>query len=187
MATPTTTIEQTTAATEHADVEATGLAALGVDGPFLLAQVVNFLILFFLLRWVLYRPILDVLVKRRTTIEHGLKAAEEAERRAASTQQETAKLLGEARAEASSIVEDAKAQATAVATKLKDEASAQSEALLERTRAALAAEKDAVLAEAQKELTDLVLLATERVVADQKVSVSADTVAAAIKSVKRPA
>lgn len=164
--------------------EVTGLAALGVDGPFLIAQIVNFLILFLLLRWVLYRPILDVLAKRRTTIEHGIKAAEEAERRAASTAEETTKLLNQARTEASTIVEDAKSQAVAVATKLKEDAAASSEALLKRTRATLVAEKDAVLAQAEKELTNLVILATERVLADQKASVNQDTVTAALKSLK---
>jgi F-type H+-transporting ATPase subunit b len=183
MAQPTTT-EHTTVEIEQSESAPTGIAALGIDTPFLIAQVVNFLILFFLLRWVLYRPILDILAKRRTTIEEGLKAAEEAERRAASTQEETAKLLSEARAEASSIVEDAKVAAVAVATKLKEEAAASSEALLQRTRTTLAAEKDAVLTQAEKELTNLVVLATERVLTDQPSTINAQTVSKAIKAAK---
>lgn len=47
-----------------------------IDWFIVVAQIINFLILVALLRWVLYRPILRVLRNRRETIRHDLEAAE---------------------------------------------------------------------------------------------------------------
>lgn len=161
-----------------------GLAVLGIDTPFLIAQVVNFLLLLFILRWLLYRPILAVLNKRRTTIEESLKQAEVAQVAAENAAVETKKQLDAAREQAQQIVEDAKAQAAQVATQLKEQANNEATELLERTRTQLEQEKTAVLATAEKQLGELVLLATEKVLTGQKVELNSDDVTAAIKSVK---
>lgn len=57
------------------------LNQFGVQPVLLLAQVVNFLILLFILKRFLYKPILKVLDERKKRIEDSLKNAEEIERR----------------------------------------------------------------------------------------------------------
>lgn len=174
---------ETTAATEEEHTEG-GLAVLGIDTPFLIAQVINFLLLLVILRWLLYRPILTMLNQRRTTIEESLKQAAVAKEAADSAAVETKKQLDAAREQAKQIVEEAKAQATQVATQLKQQANSEATELLERTRTQLEQEKSAVLATAEKQLGDLVLLATEKVLLGQKVELSAEDVTVAIKSAK---
>lgn len=179
----TTATTETVAAEEETHAEG-GLAVLGIDTPFLIAQVVNFLLLLVLLRWLLYRPLLAMLNQRRTTIEESLKQAAVAKEAADNAAVETKKQLDAAREQAKQIVEDAKAQATLVATQLKEQASSEAEALLERTRTQLGQEKAAVLAEAEHELSSLVLAATQKVVAGQELSLSSSDVEAAITAVK---
>ena len=56
-------------------------AQLGIDWHLLLSQAVNFLLLLVVLRIFVYKPLLDLLHKRRDKIEEGLVKAEEAGRR----------------------------------------------------------------------------------------------------------
>ena len=57
------------------------LSQFGVKPILLAAQVVNFLILLFILKKFLYGPILKVLSERRKKIEDSLKNVEEIEKR----------------------------------------------------------------------------------------------------------
>ncbi|MBI5449024.1 F0F1 ATP synthase subunit B [Candidatus Gottesmanbacteria bacterium] len=83
---------------------------LGIEPSLLLAQVVNFSIIMFVLSRLLYKPVLAMLEKRRREIEEGLqltaKMQEEEEKMAVKKQ----KLLEAARKEAAAIVEEAKRQ-----------------------------------------------------------------------------
>ena len=58
------------------------LSSLGINGPYLLAQIVNFFVLLFLLRLFLYKPVTNMLESRKQRIAEGLQAAEVARREA---------------------------------------------------------------------------------------------------------
>jgi F-type H+-transporting ATPase subunit b len=64
------------------------LHEFGVQPILLLAQIVNFAILFFLLRKFLYGPLLKILEQRRNTIKESLKNAEKIEKQLALTEEE---------------------------------------------------------------------------------------------------
>ena len=49
----------------------------GLDPLLLGAQIVNFLIIFFILKRFAYKPVLDILKKREDSIKEGLRQAEE--------------------------------------------------------------------------------------------------------------
>ena len=65
-------------ASAHAAEEASGLAALGLNLPGLIAQLVNFTILLVILRLFLFKPIMKVVDERKRRIEEGLQASEQA-------------------------------------------------------------------------------------------------------------
>ena len=54
------------------------LSNLGINGKLLLAQIVNFFILLYILKRFAYKPILKVLDDRKEKIEKGLRDAENA-------------------------------------------------------------------------------------------------------------
>lgn len=90
------------------------LHQFGVDPILLLAQVVNFLILLFILKKFLYKPILKVLEERKSRIEDSLKNAEEIERRLVEiSERETAALLKTAK-ESEQIIKDASSQGSQI-------------------------------------------------------------------------
>lgn len=79
----------------------------GIDWKLLLAQVVNFAILFFILQKFAFTPIVRILRRRREEIERGIRLTEEAEERASLSREEREKILKKTRLEALSIVSKA--------------------------------------------------------------------------------
>ena len=82
------------------------LSEFGVQPVLLAAQVVNFLILLFILKKFLYGPILKVLEARKVRIAQSLKQAEEIEKKLQSTSEQVDKILAKALMEGKKIVED---------------------------------------------------------------------------------
>ena len=80
----------------------------GVKPVLVLAQIVNFVILLFLLKKFAYKPILKVLDERKYKIETSLKQAEEIEIKLAETEKNQKEIIGNAERESTKIIEEAK-------------------------------------------------------------------------------
>ena len=105
------------------------LNQFGVQPILLAAQVVNFLILLFILKKFLYKPILKVLDERKSRIEESLKNAQEIQQKLLETEKEkeeilaraskdVEKMLIEAKKEIEAIKEEGKLQAEQLAAKI---------------------------------------------------------------------
>ena len=81
------------------------LNKLGIDYKLLIAQIINFLVLLFVLWKFAYGPILAILEKRQKKIEKGLADAEAAEKRLEESEKKQKEVLRKARTEAKEIVE----------------------------------------------------------------------------------
>ena len=79
--------------------------ALVVHPFWVLASIVNFLVLLYLLRRFMWGPILATLDRRAAKIREGLELTESARRERDQLKQEVEKTLGEARREAAAIAE----------------------------------------------------------------------------------
>jgi len=80
---------------------------LGIEPQLLLAQIVNFLIIFLVLSKFLYKPILGMLEKRKKEIAEGLALTEKMRLAEEKQKEREERLLSEARREARNIVEAA--------------------------------------------------------------------------------
>ena len=80
------------------------LESLGFEFPKFLWQVVNFLILLFLLKKFAYKPILDMLDERKKSIEDAINNAETAKNEAEKMRKEYETRLAEAKQEAQEIM-----------------------------------------------------------------------------------
>ena len=78
---------------------------LGIEPQLLLAQIVNFLIIFFVLSKLLYKPIMGMIEKRKKEIAEGLALTEKMKVAQEQWKEKEEKLLSEARREARNIVE----------------------------------------------------------------------------------
>lgn len=86
---------------------------LGIEPKLLLAQIVNFLIIFFVLSKLLYKPILGMLEKRKKEIAAGLELTEKMRAEEEKMNLKKERMLEEARREARNIVEAGKKEADA--------------------------------------------------------------------------
>ena len=138
--------------------------ALGIDWKLLVLQTIAFLVLLWFLGKFVYPPLTRMLEKREETIEAGVKAAQEAEKKADDAKAEVAKLLKEARREASDIVSTAKEEATAVVEASDTKAKARAEQIVADAHDQI--EKDVAAAKKalHNETLSLVAEATEKVV-----------------------
>jgi len=110
------------------------LKNFGFDPYLLGAQIINFLIIFYLLKHFLYKPLLDMLKKRADTIKEGLKQAEESRLTLEKTLEEEKKILTKAKDAARQIIEDAKLQAVENAREIEKNAKLQTEKMLLEAR-----------------------------------------------------
>lgn len=87
------------------------LVKLGIDGKLFIAQLVNFLILFLVLRAFAWKPVVMTLEQRRGKIKQGIANADKAERQLEELEIERQEVLAKARTEALKIVEQAEQKA----------------------------------------------------------------------------
>jgi F-type H+-transporting ATPase subunit b len=135
----------------------------GVDGPHLLAQLVNFSILAFVLWRFAVKPALGTLEQRTAIIEKGLADAAAAKQRLASAQQEAELRLTKASEEAVAILAQARAAAKQVVESAAAEGATKAEDILRRGQEAIEADRRRMLAEAKAELSRLVVETTAKV------------------------
>lgn len=90
------------------------LNQFGINPVLLAAQVVNFFVLFFILKKLLYGPILKVLAQRRKIIEDSLKNAQEIELKLQKAEEQSEKIIAESLKEAQKILDQTKEAAAQI-------------------------------------------------------------------------
>lgn len=102
----------------------------GLDPILFGAQIINFLIVFYLLKRFLYKPILEILRKRENEIREGLKQAEKGRLLYEKTVEKEKEILIKAREEAKLMIDDAKGQAVLMAQKIEEDSKKQAERIM---------------------------------------------------------
>lgn len=139
------------------------LKDFGVKPILLAAQVVNFLILLFILNKLLYKPILKVLADRRKKIEESLKNAEEIEKKLAETNEKIDKMLLKASEDAQKIVDEAKKAGVLIVEEAHQKASKDAENIIRKAVESGRLEVERMINEARAQLFDLVIAVINKV------------------------
>lgn len=135
----------------------------GVTIPTLVAQMVNFCIVAFLLYRFAVKPIALTLDERQKKIADGLQYAEEMKRQLAEAERERAEKVKAAAMEAQRIMGEARDQSKELIEKKIQEAAAQAEALIRKAGEATELERQKMLAEVRKEVARLVVATSSKV------------------------
>jgi len=139
------------------------LNQFGINPILLAAQVVNFLILLFILKKFMYKPLLKVLDQRKKTIEDSLKNAQEIERRLLQTEEDRDKILAKASQEAQKIADETKKELTLMREEDRQKAKDESEQIIKKAQEAARLESEKVLSEAKTEIIGLVMTVFQKV------------------------
>jgi len=106
----------------------------GLDPYHLGAQIINFLIILFILKKFVYKPVLDILKKREDTIREGLKQAEEGRRILDEALVKEKSILQDAQKKAGKIIEDARNQSIEIGKKAEENTKIQIESAMAAAR-----------------------------------------------------
>ncbi len=139
----------------------------------LIAQVLNFLFLVFILAKFAYKPIINMMDERKNKIASDLESAEMAKAEAEQMKAEYAAQLATVRQEAQSIIDNARKTAQSVHDKLIAETKAEQEQIVASAKDAIALEKQQALGEVRAQVIKLSLVAAGKIL-EQKLGSAED-------------
>jgi len=141
-----------------------GIDELGINPSMLIAQVINFGILFLLLYLVAYRPILRMFDERSKKIKDSVDQAEYIKEQVARTEEEAEKRIEAATKEGQEMVARAVKTGEEVRQKAGVDAKAEAEVLIQRARTEIQRERDEAVDDVRKAFADLTVQAAEKVI-----------------------
>ncbi len=137
--------------------------ALTVDPYWIVVSIVQFLVLYWLLRRFLWGPVTHALDERARRIREGLDMAESAKQERERMKQEVEQLLAQARREAGEIAERTRTAAEAAAADIRTQAKTEADRIREKGRSDAQALHDQALAQLRTEVASMVVLAASRI------------------------
>jgi F-type H+-transporting ATPase subunit b len=140
------------------------LQHLGVYWPKLIAQMVNFGIVLFILWKFAYRPVLKMLEERRQRVTEAMMNAEKAKVELSKADAARLEILNQANAQATKLIEEARAAAARVQEQETQKAIAAAKDIVEKARQATEVERARMLSDLRREVGRLVVATTGRVV-----------------------
>ena len=141
-----------------------GLASLGINLPTLVAQIVNFIILFGLLYLVAYKPIMRMLDERSRRVKESMEQTEFARQQAELADEETKKRIEAAGKDGQELIARAARTGEEVRRQAQQDAKQDAEVLITRARTEIQRERDEAIDELRNEFADLAVLAAEKVI-----------------------
>jgi F-type H+-transporting ATPase subunit b len=138
--------------------------ALGFNLAQLIAQIINFGILFAILAFWGFPAINKMLNERSKKIKESLEQAEQVKAQAASAEEELKKQIETGRKEGQEIVARAMHSGEELVQKAQEQAKQEGAALLARAKADISRERDQAIVELRQEFADLTITAAEKVI-----------------------
>lgn len=126
------------------------LNQFGFDIKLFVAQIVNFLVIAYLFKRFLYKPLLATLKKRQELIVKGLKDAEKASQALENAENQKNEILNRASKESERILNETKQQAFAARDEIMNSAKIDVEKLMKQTHEQIKQEHDNFIIEARK-------------------------------------
>ena len=140
------------------------MEGLGINLPWLIAQVVNFLILLGLLYLVAYKPLMRMLDERSRKVKESMEQTELIRQQAEQAEEEVKKQIEAASKEGQEIIARATRTGEETRQKAQQEARQDADVLMNRARVEIQRERDEAIDELRQEFADLTILAAGKVI-----------------------
>jgi F-type H+-transporting ATPase subunit b len=141
-----------------------GFASLGINLPLLVVFIVNFIVLFLLLRIFLYKPVLKMLDERAKRTKEGMELAEATKKEYEQAKVEVQKQIEKGRQEGQAIIAQALQTGERLKEESREEATKQAQVIIDRTRVELESERDKIVEDLREEFVDIAISAAEKVI-----------------------
>lgn len=142
---------------------ASGLGALGLDFKAFIIQLITFLLVFYVLKRFVFSRVVDLLEKRRKTIEEGVSLTGELQLQKEKLEQEIAAAHKKAREDAEVVIASAQEHSAEIIKRGEESAEEKSEKILAEARQKIVDETLKAKRDLEKEMTELIISATEKV------------------------
>ncbi len=142
------------------------MEALGLNLGYLLVQILNFALVFIVLRAFVFKPIMDLLDKRRKSIAQGLQDAQVAAEARANAEKDAQEILTKAQAEANQNIREATERAEVVSKEIMAQAESDAAKAREAALADAGLERDRMLADVRGQVAALAMAATHKLIGD---------------------
>jgi F-type H+-transporting ATPase subunit b len=142
------------------------LEALGINLGYLLVQILNFAIVFVVLRVWVYKPIVGLLEKRRQQIAQGLEDARVAAEARANAEKEAQAILSRAQAEADQKIREASERAEQVAREIRAAADKEATAIREAAAGEAEQARATALGELRGQVAALAIAAAQKLIGE---------------------
>jgi len=137
---------------------------LGIDPLRLVLQIVNFLILLFLLNRLLFKPVLRMMDQRAAKIRESVDEAQRMQQLADEIREMNEKSVEEAKHRANELINAATHTAAQMREQAAQQAREEAERMIERARDEIQLERDRAIADVRKEAVNLAIYAAGKVV-----------------------
>ncbi len=142
------------------------MEALGLNLGYLLVQILNFALVFIVLRAFVFKPIMDLLDKRRKSIAQGLQDAQVAAEARANAEKDAQEILTKAQAEANQNIREATERAEVVSKEIMAQAESDAAKAREAALADAGLDRDRILADVRGQVAALAMAATHKLIGD---------------------
>ncbi|MEI6596667.1 MAG: F0F1 ATP synthase subunit B [bacterium] len=138
-----------------------------LDIKLIIAQIINFTIVFSVLYWFAFKPLAKVMAERSDKIAKSLLDAKKVEEKLAETKVEFDKTMNEAKKQANAMLEKADADAEARKQEMIVRSKEEIGQIINQEKQKMQTEKAATLKEIKKEVADLVIASVEKVLSEK--------------------
>ena len=157
------------AATAAEDTSASGdpvsdiTNAFKVEVPFLLAQIISFLVVAFVLWRYAFKPVMSTMEDRQKQIDDGLQYAEEMKQKLAEAEKTYNEKIREGTEESQRIIENSREQAQRIIDQQTKEAQTRAEEIVKQAKQSAEQERQQMLKEVHSEVGELVVNTTAKI------------------------
>lgn len=149
---------------EAVTAEQPKLALVSIDPGTIVFTLINTFIIFLIFRIFLYKPVCNILDKRKELAAKEISEAQAAKEAAEKTEQEYLARLADAKAEAAELVKQATARAQAREEEIISDANRSAAEIRAKAEEAIERDKKRAMNEIKDEISDIVVLAASKVV-----------------------
>lgn len=139
---------------------------LGINFGFIIVQIVNFLIMYIVLKKLAFIPIAGTLEQRRETVAKGLEDARVAAEARENAEAEAEKILAQAQTKASEIVREATTRAEEATRDIKTAAEKEAGEVRKQALGDIDQEREQILGEVRGQVAALVMAATQKLIGE---------------------
>ena len=143
------------------------ISTFHIDLNSFIAQLVNFAIVFAVLYFFAFKPLVKVMTERTEKIDKSLKDADDIEKRLSLTEKEREEIINAAKKQANIIIEEANKRGEVREGELVAKAKEEIGQVINIEKEKLARDKAETLKEIKKEVADLVILTVEKVLSEK--------------------